>query len=93
MKLFKRSDKKLCKICLTRKAVTYVSPLGRGNKRPRVGRYTYLRDHDLCGQCYRSKLDWRKSLDLQPSVEVHEGNMLDTLMAWLGQDAGLTPSV
>lgn len=68
MKLFKRKDKKLCKVCEERIAVTKVTHTAPGNKRARSTHYVHLRDHDMCMQCWRRHMDWKRSFDLK----VHE---------------------
>jgi hypothetical protein len=73
MKLFRRKDKKLCKVCQVRQATTRV-PGQRSNavggKRSYATRYVYLRDHDLCGQCFRSLCDWKKAQDLKAHQDI-----------------------
>lgn len=85
MKLFKRKNRKLCKRCQVRVAVTRVAGgnTAPGSKRARSAHYAYLRGHDLCGQCHRSVKDWKKSLDLKIHEESHMLKRMDVFM-WAG---------
>lgn len=73
---------KLCKRCRERPAISR-GP-GKGTHEPR---YAYRHDHDLCGQCHRSVMDWKRSLALMPidvPTFVDDEPMGDKVLAWLG---------